>query len=122
MTNGPMAQGRTRRQRALLGLWLIAAAWPFVAPNDYLLSLGVSFFLNLLLVASLNLIMGWTGQVSLAHAALYGLGAYVSGALNVRWGLSPWIGTAAALVIVSGAAALIGIATLRLRGPYLSMG
>ncbi len=96
--------------------------WPLVAPNDYMLSMGVYFFINLILIASLNVIMGWTGQVSLAHAAFYGLGAYVSGVLNTRWGISPWLGTIAALAAVGAVAAIVGWATLRLRGPYLSMG
>ncbi|OUL98408.1 branched-chain amino acid ABC transporter permease [Variovorax sp. JS1663] len=111
-----------RSRRALVIVWALSLVWPFVAPNDYLLSLGVYFFIHLVLIASLNLIMGWTGQVSLAHAAFYGLGAYVSGVLNTRWGISPWLGTVAATLGVAGVAALIGLATLRLRGPYLSMG
>ncbi|GAA4355337.1 branched-chain amino acid ABC transporter permease [Variovorax defluvii] len=111
-----------RSRRALVIIWALTLVWPFVAPNDYLLSLGVYFFIHLVLIASLNLIMGWTGQVSLAHAAFYGLGAYVSGVLNTRWGVSPWLGTVAATLGVAAVAALIGLATLRLRGPYLSMG
>lgn len=111
------------RGRRILGLlWLAMAAWPLLAPNEYVLSLGIYFFINLILIASLNLIMGWTGQVSLAHAAFYGLGAYVSGVLSTRWGISPWLGTVAAVAVVAAAACLIGLATLRLRGPYLSMG
>lgn len=112
--------GHHRRILALL--WLAMAAWPFVASNDYVLSLGIYFFINLILVASLNLIMGWTGQVSLAHAGFYGLGAYVSGVLSVRLGISPWFGTVAAAAAVGACACLIGLVTLRLRGPYLSMG
>ncbi len=113
---------RLRVHRIVLAtLWVVLAAWPFAAGNDYLMSLGVYFLINLMLVASLNLIMGWTGQVSLAHAAFYGLGAYTSGVLNVRYGLSPWLGTAAAVGVTAACAALIGLACLRLRGPYLSM-
>ncbi|VTU27604.1 leucine/isoleucine/valine transporter permease subunit [Variovorax sp. PBS-H4] len=113
-------KGRSRR--ALLIVWLLAMAWPLVAPNDYVLSLGVYFFLNLILIASLNMIMGWAGQVSLAHAAFYGLGAYVSGVLNTKYGISPWLGSLAAILMVAVAAGFIGLTTLRLRGPYLSMG
>lgn len=113
---------RLRNHRAVLAiLWVVLAAWPFLASNDYLMSLGVYFLINLVLVASLNLIMGWTGQVSLAHAAFYGLGAYASGVLNVKYGVSPWLGVIAAVVATAGCAALIGLASLRLRGPYLSM-
>lgn len=111
-----------RHRWTLLAVWVLALVWPLVAPNDYVLSLGVYFFINLILIASLNVIMGWTGQVSLAHAAFYGLGAYVSGVLNTRWGISPWLGTMAAIAAVGGVAAFVGWATLRLRGPYLSMG
>lgn len=121
-THRAPATGLARSRRALIGAWVLALAWPFVAPNEYLLSLGIFFFINLILVASLNVIMGWTGQVSLAHAAFYGLGAYVSGVLDTKYGLSPWLGTVAAIVGVTAVAALIGLATLRLRGPYLSMG
>lgn len=118
-----ISSGKLNRNRSVLALlWVVMAAWPFVAPNDYVLSLGIFFLINLILVASLNLIMGWTGQVSLAHAGFYGLGAYVSGVLSVRLGISPWWGTLAAAVAVGAAACLIGMATLRLRGPYLSMG
>jgi branched-chain amino acid transport system permease protein len=120
--DSPLGGKLARSRRGLIVIWAIAIVWPFVAPNDYLLSLGIYFFINLILIASLNLIMGWTGQVSLAHAAFYGLGAYVSGVLNTRYGISPWLGTAAAIVVVGAVAALIGLATLRLRGPYLSMG
>ena len=53
----------------VLGLtWLILAVWPLVAPNDYLVSLGGTFFINVLLVLSLNLLVGYAGQVlSLIH-------------------------------------------------------
>lgn len=114
--------GKARSRRALVIVWLLAMAWPLVAPNEYVLSLGIYFFLHLILIASLNMIMGWAGQVSLAHAAFYGLGAYVSGVLNTKYGISPWLGSLAAILAVGLVAAFIGLTTLRLRGPYLSMG
>lgn len=114
---------RLKRNRLkLIIVWALTLIWPLVAPNDYILSLGVYFFINLILITSLNVIMGWTGQVSLAHAAFYGLGAYVSGVLNTRWDISPWLGTIAAMVGVGVVAAFVGWSTLRLKGPYLSMG
>ncbi len=114
---------RLKRNRwTLFIVWALALIWPLVAPNDYILSLGVYFFINLILIASLNVIMGWTGQVSLAHAAFYGLGAYISGVLNTRLDISPWLGTIAAMAGVGTVAVFVGWSTLRLRGPYLSMG
>lgn len=106
----------------VLGLtWLILAVWPLVAPNDYLVSLGGTFFINVLLVLSLNLLVGYAGQVSLAHAGFFGLGAYTSGVLSASLGWSPWVGLAAAPVLCALVALFVGIPTLRLRGHYLAM-
>ena len=106
----------------LVGLWLVMLAWPLIAPNDYVLSLGVLFFINLLLVASLNLVLGYTGQISMCHGALFGLGAYISGVLSVRYDLTPLLGMLAAVAGSALVAMLIALPTLRLRGHYLAMG
>lgn len=103
-------------------LWLLMLAWPFVAPNDYILSLGVVFLINLILVASLNLAMGYAGLISLCHGAFFGLGAYISGVLSAKYGVSPWFGIFAGTLGTAAAAFVIAIPTLRLRGHYLAMG
>ncbi len=103
-------------------VWLCLLAWPWLAPNDYLLTLGSTFFINLLLIASLNLLVGYTGLPSLAHAAFWGIGAYASGMLAVHLNVSPWLGTLAAIVASGACAAVIGWPTLRLSGHYLAMG
>jgi branched-chain amino acid transport system permease protein len=54
----------------------------------------VSLF-YVMMAASWNLIAGYTGQVSFAHAAFAGIGAYTSGILAAKAGLSPWLGVAA---------------------------
>jgi branched-chain amino acid transport system permease protein len=114
---------RLARDRVRLGLlWFVLLAWPVVAPNEYVISLGVMFFINLILVASLNLVLGYAGQISLCHGAFFGLGAYVSGVLSVRYGVTPALGLLAAIVGTSVAALLIALPTLRLRGHYLAMG
>jgi branched-chain amino acid transport system permease protein len=105
----------------LLLVWLALLTVPFAAPNAYIVSLANMMFINIILIASLNLLMGYGGQISLGHAGFYGLGAYVSGALGVKFGLSAWIGLPAAAFISGLAALLIGIPVLRLRGLYLSM-
>ena len=105
----------------LLLLWLVLLAVPFAAPNDYLVSLANLFLINVILIASLNLLMGYGGQISLGHAGFFGLGAYVSGILSAKLGLSAWIGLPAAMLTTGLAALVIGIPVLRLRGLYLSM-
>jgi branched-chain amino acid transport system permease protein len=119
---GTLARRLVADRLRLGALWLVALAWPLVAPNDYILSLGVMFFINLVLVASLNLVLGYAGQISLCHGAFFGLGAYVSGVLSVRYGVPPAAGMLAAIIGTTVAAAAIGLPTLRLRGHYLAMG
>lgn len=119
---GALARRLARDRVRLVLLWVVMLAWPFVAPNEYILSLGVMFFINLVLVASLNLVLGYAGQISLCHGAFFGLGAYVSGVLSVRYGIPPAFGMLAAIAGTTVAAVLIALPTLRLRGHYLAMG
>jgi len=105
----------------LLLLWLVFLVVPFAAPNNYLVSLANLLLINVILIASLNLLMGYGGQISLGHAGFFGLGAYVSGILSARFGISGWIGLPAAMLATGLAALAIGIPVLRLRGLYLSM-
>ena len=111
--------GATYKGLAVLGLLMLAAPW--LAPNSFILNMVIQFLVNLLLIASLNLLMGYSGQISLAHAAFYGIGAYVSGVLAAKYGVSPWLGLVAALGITGATALLVGWPTLRLKGHYLAM-
>ena len=115
------AQISATTYRALGILWVLLAALPWIAPNNYWLNLGTLWLTNLLLIASLNLLMGYSGQISLAHGAFYGIGAYVSGVLGAKYGVSPWIGLPVALVATGVVAFAVGWPTLRLRGHYLAM-
>ncbi len=95
--------------------------FPLVAPNAYILGLGVLFFVYWILVASLNLLMGYAGQISMSHAAFFGIGAYTTGILSARFGWSPWAGLLAAVVMSGACALVVGLPSLRLRGHYLAM-
>lgn len=122
LSSAPSASARRVSDHwRLVLVWLVMLAVPFVAPNSYFVSLANLMLINLILIASLNLLMGYGGQISLGHAAFYGLGAYVSGILGVKLGLSAWIGLPAAALITGLSALIIGIPALRLRGLYLSM-
>jgi branched-chain amino acid transport system permease protein len=105
----------------LVVIWLALLAVPLVAPNAYVVSLANMALINLILIASLNLLMGFGGQISLGHAGFFGLGAYASGILNVKLGCSAWLGLPMAALVAATAALLIGLPALRLRGHYLSM-
>jgi branched-chain amino acid transport system permease protein len=119
---------RHERQRTLKGgrsilvlFWLLLLAIPLFGFNDYLVSLGTSFLINLVLIASLNVLIGYCGQISLGHAGFYGLGAYSAGILSAKLGLNPWLGLPVACLVSASAAVVIGIPALRLKGHYLAM-
>lgn len=72
-------------------------------------------------VLGLNVIMGWGGQISFAHAGLWGVGAYTSALLATRLGVSFWLGMIVSAVTAGLIGLLIGIPTLKLKGHYLAM-
>jgi len=71
-----------------------------------------------ILAVSLNLLMGYAGIFSLAHAAVYGIGAYASALVALKLGLGFWGGLVVAAVAGACAAALVGIPSLRVAGDY----
>ncbi len=87
--------------------------------GQYLIHVLIIAFLYCILVDSLNLIYGITGQLSLGQAAFYGLGAYTAGLLNVRLGLGFFPCLIAGAIVAGLGGALIGVPTLRLRSSYL---
>jgi len=114
---------REHAHRLGLGLFALGlAALPFLLGNDYYLTVLIVGGLNAMLTLGLCLLMGYAGQVSLGHAAFYGLAAYTSGILTAsgRWPVPA--GMAAAIGLVIAVASLIAVPTLRLKGHYLAMG
>lgn len=74
-----------------------------------------------LITIGLSLLMGYAGQISIGHAAFYGIGAYVSAILTTRYGLNPWFCMFIAVLITGGIAFLVGAPSLKLKGHYLAM-
>jgi branched-chain amino acid transport system permease protein len=111
--------------RFLLNPWvLFTAAVLAVAGglnNDYYFTLLNFIGIHAILVVGLNLLMGYGGQISLGHAAFFGLGAYSTGILTATYGVNPWLALLAGLAVSGVAAVLIGVPALKLRGYYLAM-
>ena len=80
----------------------------------YLVMVGI----YTILAVSLNLLVGYAGIFSLAHAAVYGIGAYASAITALKLGLGFWGGLVVAAVAGACAAALVGIPSLRVAGDY----
>jgi branched-chain amino acid transport system permease protein len=94
---------------------------PLTVTNNYYFNVLIVIGINSILVIGLDLLVGYTGQISLGHAAFYGLGAYITGISSARWDWPPIAGLVISLVIVGILAFLIGIPTLKLHGHYLAM-
>jgi branched-chain amino acid transport system permease protein len=74
-----------------------------------------------LITIGLSLLMGYAGQISLGHAAFYGIGAYASGILTVRYGIGPWPAMFVGVLASAAVALAVGAPSLKLRGHYLAM-
>jgi branched-chain amino acid transport system permease protein len=84
---------------------------------------GIMVFAGIycLITVGLSLLMGYAGQISLGHAAFFGIGAYVSGILTTKFGLNPWICMLYGAVAASVVAVAVGAPSLKLKGHYLAM-
>ena len=100
---------------------LFVGTIPIWVRSNYLLSTGIFIGISAILTLGLCLLMGYAGQISLGHAAFFGIGAYTSGILTVRLGVSPWIAMVIGVFVTAVTAFLIGIPILRLKGHYLAM-
>jgi branched-chain amino acid transport system permease protein len=89
--------------------------------GSYYFTLLTLIGLNVIVVLGLNLLMGYAGQISLGHAAFYGLGAYTSGILTTTCKADPWLALLAGLALSALVAVVVGIPALKLKGYYLAM-
>jgi len=108
---------------ALFALFIIAFPWvaheiPSIKHYpDIMIFAGI----YCLITIGLSLLMGYAGQISIGHAAFYGIGAYTSAILTVQYGLNPWPCIFIGMVISAVVAILVGAPSLKLRGHYLAM-
>jgi branched-chain amino acid transport system permease protein len=103
-----------------LGIILIAV-YPLLFANPYYVHLAGTILIYAILLYGLDIVVGYTGQVSLGHAGLFGIGSYITGALVMKLGM-PWYATLPASI--AGAAlfgAILALPALRVTGPYLAM-
>jgi branched-chain amino acid transport system permease protein len=109
------------RWRVLIGFAVLLALLPFAIPNGFVQDIVNRIAINAIAVLGLNLVMGYAGQVSLGHAAFFGIGAYLSGVLPAQYGWPPLAALGAGLAASGGLAFAVGRPILRLKGHYLAM-
>ena len=105
---------------AAVGLAVLAAA-PFYTTNPYYIHMIGTIMIYAILLFGLDIVVGYTGQVSLGHAGLFGVGSYTAGVLFLKLGAPLWVIIPASVVVTAGFGALLALPALRVTGPYLAM-
>src|SRR6185503_18183064 len=122
---GPLRPPRAEEGLVRVAAWALAAAaalaWPLVAPG-YFVFLASLVTVNAIVAIGLNLLSGYTNQLSFGHAGFLAIGAYTAAVLALH---APALGAPVMLLAAGGFTALVGVALgipcLRLEGLYLTM-
>ena len=101
-------------------LILFLAAFPFIVKNYYVYVANY-MAINIIVVIGLNLLVGYTGQISLGHAGFFAIGAYATIFLMTQIHLPFLLALSAAAIISAAFGFLLGLPALRLEGPYLAI-
>jgi branched-chain amino acid transport system permease protein len=111
------------RGRIFLAILLAALLVAPLVVDSYLLSVLILVLYFAYLGQAWNIMMGFAGQLSLGHALYFGLGAYASAALYVKFGVNPWLGMIVGAAIAAAAGAVIGALGFRFRvgGVYFAL-
>jgi len=89
--------------------------------SGYLVTILITISIYAMLAHSLNIITGHAGQISLGHAAFFGIGAYAAGLLYTKAGLPFWLDVPLAAVMAGIVGAILGIPCLRVRDDFLAI-
>jgi branched-chain amino acid transport system permease protein len=116
-------EGVPRTGLALLAALLVLLVTAPAFANDYLLSVLIIILYFAFTGQAWNVMVGFSGQLSLGHALYVGLGAYATAALFIHYRVPPWIGLMAAVPIAAACGAVIGFLAFRFRvaGAYFAI-
>ncbi len=116
-----MGLRRTPFEKARLGFFVAAAVvFPFVA-SPYWLTLANQIAIATVGAIGLNILVGYSGQISLGQGAFMAVGAYGAGILTLRLGVPFWAGIPLASLLTAAVGLLFGLPSLRLKGLYLAI-
>ena len=102
---------------AIVGLFSL----PLFISNPYYIHLVETILIYTILLYGLDIVVGYVGQVSLGHAALFGIGSYTAGVLFFHFGLPIWVTLPSAIVVTSIFGGILALPALKVIGPYLAM-
>lgn len=101
-------------------LLVLALTLPLMVDSRYFFQIIIISCIYAIATSSMNLILGYTGQVSLAHAGFFGIGAYGVG-LMTKAGVSFWLALPLSALLAAAVGLVIGLPTLRTRGSYFAI-
>jgi branched-chain amino acid transport system permease protein len=102
-------------------LLILAVLLPQILSNNYYIHVAVKTAIGCIAVLGLGILVGFTGQVSVAHASFLGIGAYASALLALKAGLPFWACLPLGALTAAGIGLLIGYPFLRLKGHYFAI-
>ena len=105
---------------SLVGVALLGA-FPLAVTNPYYIHLLVTIMIYAIVLFGLDIVVGYTGQVSLGHAGLFGVGAYTVGTMVMHLNAPVLVVLVSAIAITAVFGALLALPALRVTGPYLAM-
>lgn len=109
------------KRNIILAIVLLAIVFPFVTQNDYFIHVMTLSFIWMIGVYGLNLLAGYTGYLSLAHAGFFAVGAYSLGLLTVKAQMNFWLAFVLALIITSILGFLVGLIALRTKEHFFAI-
>jgi ABC-type branched-subunit amino acid transport system ATPase component/ABC-type branched-subunit amino acid transport system permease subunit len=105
---------------AAVGLVLLFG-FPLVIHNPYYIHMLQTIAIYAILLFGLDIVVGYTGQVSLGHAGLFGIGAYTAGVLVTKFATPLLVTLLGGVAVTAAFGALLALPALRVTGPYLAM-
>jgi len=106
-----------------LSVLAVAIAFPFVFPSNFMVNFGVMALFYAFIGQSWNISGGFAGQLSFGHVAFFGVGAYASTIVQLRLGVSPWLGLPIAGLAGAAVGGAIAVLSFRagLKGSYFAL-
>jgi len=108
-----------KRNQVITVLCLLGSlVYPLVVRDAYFMHMAILIGIYTLLAISINLLLGYTGQLSLGHAAFFGVGAYASALVYLSFGIPLWGGMVVSMVIAGLFGWVVARLAFKLRGAY----
>lgn len=111
---------RVPTRNYVIVLLVSVAVYPLLV-NNYMIDVGITCLIYIVLGLGLNIVVGLAGLLDLGYIAFYAVGAYTYSLLNLHFGISFWLCLPIGVVLGAACGCIIGYPTLRMRGDYLAI-